>query len=211
MWKGVKNALKTPFKGVFYFTKEGEYMSKYIKRYSILEIIIIALMASLGLATKPIIVPITHMITGPLFIPGGAVAGGFYMMWIVLSASLINKKGAATLTALTQALIVMISGSFGSHGVISILTYSLPGIMIDLYLIISRRMIINKVDFFISGIIANLSGTYLSNLVFFRLPIIPLAISLLSASLSGGLGGILAYMIKNQLNKFGLKEYLNIE
>lgn len=185
-------------------------MSKFIKEYSILEIIIIAMMASLGLATKPIIVPITHMITGPLFIPGGAVAGGFYMMWIVLSASLINKKGAATLTALTQALIVMISGSFGSHGIISILTYSLPGIMIDLYLIISRRMISNKVDFFISGIIANLSGTYLSNLVFFRLPIIPLAISLLSASLSGGLGGILAYIIRNQLNKFGLEEYLNI-
>ncbi|MFW6029645.1 MAG: ECF transporter S component [Halanaerobiales bacterium] len=185
-------------------------MSKFIKKYSILEIIIIAMMASLGLATKPIIVPITHMITGPLFIPGGAVAGGFYMMWIVLSAALINKKGVATLTALTQALIVMISGSFGSHGIISILTYSLPGVMIDLFLTISRRKINNKIDFFFTGIIANISGTYLSNLVFFRLPIIPLAISLLSASLSGGLGGMIAYMIRNQLNKFGLNEYLNI-
>src|SRR6056297_3895807 len=112
------------------------YMKKsnFLRNFSVFELIVIALTASLGLASKPIIVPITHMITGPLFIPGGAVAGGFYMMWIVLSASLVNKRGAATLTALTQALIVMLSGSFGSHGIISIVTYSLPGLMIDIFL-----------------------------------------------------------------------------
>jgi len=185
-------------------------MKKFINRYSILEIIIIALMASLGLATKPIIVPITHMITGPLFIPGGAVAGGFYMMWIVLSASLVNKRGAATLTALTQALIVMLSGSFGSHGIISIVTYSLPGLMIDIFLWIFNRNFSSKTDFFVAGIVANISGTYLSNLVFFRLPLIPLAISLLSGSISGGLGGLVAYLINQQLNKFGIEDYLNV-
>lgn len=185
-------------------------MGKFTKKHSILEIIIISLMAALGLATKPLIMPLIHMITGPLFIPGGAVAGGFYMMWLVLSASLIQKRGVATLTALIQALIVMISGSFGSHGIISVLTYSLPGIMIDVVFLILRRKVDTKMDFFLAGIVANISGTYLSNLVFFRLPIIPLAISLLSACLSGGLGGLLAYFIKEQLNKFGLNEYLNI-
>jgi ABC-type thiamin/hydroxymethylpyrimidine transport system permease subunit len=202
----VQNAFKTPFKGVFCIYTD---MTKFIKKYSILEIIIIALMAALGLATKPIIVPITHMITGPLFIPGGAVAGGFYMMWIVLSASLVNKRGAATLTALTQALIVMVSGSFGSHGIISVVTYSIPGIMVDLFLLIFKRNFNSKIDFFIAGIVANISGTYLSNLVFFRLPLIPLAISLLSGSISGGLGGLVAYLIKKQLDKFGIEEYLN--
>ncbi len=184
-------------------------MSKILSKFSIHELIIIALMAALGLATKPIIVPLTHMITGPLFIPGGALAGGFYMLWIVLSAGLIKRRGVATITALTQAIIVMVSGSFGSHGVVSILTYTLPGIMIDVIFLIARRKVTTNIDFFVAGLIANISGTYLSNLVFFRLPLIPLVLSLASGALSGGLGGLLAYFIYNRLNEFGLKDLLD--
>jgi len=62
-----------------------------LKQFTVYELIIIALTASLGIASKPIIVPLIHLITGPLFIPGGAVAGGFYMMWIVLGATLVGK------------------------------------------------------------------------------------------------------------------------
>ena len=66
--------------------------SNMLKNFSVFELITIALTASLGLASKPIITPLTHIITGPLFIPGGAVAGGFYMMWSVLGAALIKKR-----------------------------------------------------------------------------------------------------------------------
>lgn len=174
-------------------------MKSFVGKFSLFKLVIIALMAALGLASKPIVVPLAHMITAPLFIPGGAVAGGFYMMWIVLGAALVNKRGAATLIAFTQGLIVMITGSFGSHGVVSILTYSLPGIMVDVLFLIFRRKIKTPIDFFIAGIIANLSGTYLSNLVFFKLPAIPLILSLASGALSGGLGGILAYFIYKKI------------
>ncbi|MBN2286595.1 MAG: ECF transporter S component [Tissierellales bacterium] len=167
----------------------------FLDRFTVYELIIISLTAALGLASKPVIVPITHIITGPLFIPGGSVAGGFYMMWIVLGASLVRKRGAASLIALTQGIIVMITGSFGTHGVISILTYGIPGITLDLIFILLNKRYNQPIDFFLAGVIANLSGTYLSNLVFFRLPLIPLALSLSTGALSGGLGGLLAYMI----------------
>lgn len=176
-------------------------MKRLISKFQIVDLIIIALMATLGIATKPIVVPLTHMITGPLFIPGGAVAGGLYMFWIVLSAALVQKKGAATLTAFTQSLIVLVTGSFGSHGVVSIITYSLPGIMIDMYLLIGRRQITTSGDFFVAGIVANLTGTYLSNIVFFRLPLIPLLMSLSSSVLSGGIGGLIAFQIAKQIKK----------
>ncbi len=52
---------------------------KILNKFRLYDLVVIALMASLGIATKPIVVPLTHMITGPLFIPGGAVAGGLYM------------------------------------------------------------------------------------------------------------------------------------
>jgi energy-coupling factor transport system substrate-specific component len=184
-------------------------MRNALNKFTIFELVIIALMAALGLATKPIIVPLTHMVTGPLFIPGGAVAGGFYMFWIVLSAAFVKKRGVATLTALTQAIIVIVSGSFGSHGIVSLLTYTLPGFMVDFVFVLLRRNISSNIDFFVAGVIANISGTYLSNLVFFRLPFVPLVLSLATGALSGGLGGLIAYLIYNRLERFGLKDLLN--
>jgi len=176
---------------------------EFLQGFSIFELIVMALMASLGLATKPIIVPLTHMITGPLFIPGGAVAGGFYMLWIVLAAGIVNKRGVATLTAFIQALIVIITGSFGSHGIISIVTYTIPGLMVDVLFLLFRRKIEKNYEFFLAGVIANLSGTYLTNIVFFRLPMIPLILSLSCGILSGGIGGIIAYQINYRLKKIG--------
>ncbi|WP_461204698.1 ECF transporter S component [Clostridium sp. DL1XJH146] len=176
-----------------------------LKKFNIFEIIVIALMAALGLATKPIIVPLTHMITGPLFIPGGAVAGGFYMLWIVLGAGLIPKRGTATLIALTQAIIVAVTGTFGTHGVLSIVTYTLPGLMIDFIFLLLRRKITTSIDFFLAGVIANLSGTYLSNLVFFKLPLIPLVLSLATGTLSGGLGGIIGYVLAKKIKSMDIE------
>jgi len=121
------------------------------------------------------------------------------MLWIVLGAGLIRKRGVATLIALCQAIIVAVSGIFGTHGVVSIVTYTLPGLMIDIIYFIIRRKVVTLLDFFVAGVIANLSGTYLSNLVFFHLPWIPLVLSLSAGALSGGLGGLVAYAIVNKL------------
>lgn len=179
---------------------------KFINRFSIFELIIIALMATLGIATKPFIVPLVHIITGPLYIPGGALAGGFYMLWIVLGVGLIGKVGVATLISLVQAIMVVSLGIYGNHGIMSFLTYLIPGLTVDLYLLIFRR---NKFAFgslFISGILANTSGTALVNLIFFRLPMVPLILTLSSAALSGGLGGIIAYYIIEKLKNHGALE-----
>jgi len=180
-------------------------MNKFLRKFEINELVIISFTAAIGLAIKPVVVPLIHMITGPLMIPGGALAGGFYMLWIVLGAALIDKRGTATLIALVQAIIVMISGTFGTHGFISLLTYAIPGIMIDVFLIITRKNIKIPIMFFICGAIANISGTYLSNLVFFRLPILPLMFSLSSACLSGGIGGLIAYLIFSKIKNIGME------
>ncbi|MDM8533727.1 ECF transporter S component [Clostridiaceae bacterium HSG29] len=180
-------------------------MNKFLRKFEINELVIISFTAALGLAVKPVVVPLIHMITGPLMIPGGALAGGFYMLWIVVGAALIDRRGTATLIALVQAIIVMISGTFGTHGFISLLTYALPGIMIDIFLIITRKNIKTPIMFFLCGAIANISGTYLSNLVFFRLPIVPLMFSLSSASISGGIGGLIAYLIFFKIKKIGME------
>lgn len=162
-----------------------------------------ALLASIGIAAKPVVVPLAHMITVPLGIPGGAIAGGLYMFWIVLAGGLV-KSGAATVTAFTQAIIVMVTGLMGSHGLLSIVTYTLPGLVVDLYLIIFRRRLKTSMDFFVSGILANMAGAYMTILVFFRLPLIPMLASLSGAVLSGGIGGLIAYRLYLSIIKTGV-------
>lgn len=176
-------------------------LKKLVSKFSIFEIIIIALMATLGIATKPVITPLGHIITGPLYIPGGAVAGGLYMMWIVLGVGLIGKKGVATLISVVQAIMVVSLGIYGSHGIVSFITYIVPGLIVDFYVLLLRNKEFQKGDFFISGILANISGTFLVNIVFFRLPLVPLILTLAAASLSGGIGGLIAYGIFNKLRK----------
>lgn len=178
-------------------------LKKLVNKFSIFEIIVIALMATLGIATKPVIVPLAHIITGPLYIPGGAIAGGLYMMWVVLGVGLIAKVGVATLISVVQAIMVVSLGIYGTHGVVSFLTYIVPGLIVDLYMIMIKTKPFQKWNFFVAGILANVSGTFLVNVVFFRLPLVPLVLTLSAASLSGGIGGLIAYgifkkLIKNQ-------------
>ena len=106
---------------------------KLLSRFSTRDLIIIAIMAAIGLSIKPIISPLSKLISTPLMLPGGSFAGGFYMMWMVLALALTGKPGAAMIFGFIQALVVLIMGSYGNHGALSLLTYTLPGILLDLF------------------------------------------------------------------------------
>ena len=176
----------------------GRSRGTFLQKFSIFDLVVISLMACLGIATKPLVVPLAHIITGPLFIPGGALAGGFYMMWIVLGAALVRKPGAATLVAVVQAVAVTSLGVYGTHGLMNVLTYTLPGLSVDAVLLMSRHRGCCSGCCFAAGIAANTSGAFLVNLVFFRLPTVPLVLSLATAALSGGLGGLIAHGVAVQ-------------
>ncbi len=174
---------------------------EYLKEFSIFELIIIALCAAIGTAIKPVMVLLVQVITGPLFIPGGTIAGGFYMMWLVISAGLVGRRGAATLTAVVQALMVLALGVIGTHGIMTLVTYIAPGIAIDILLLVTRQRARNNFSCFFAGMVANSTGVLLTNFVFFRLPVIPLILVIAGGALSGGLGGLIAYGLIKGLMK----------
>lgn len=169
-------------------------------KFTLKDYILMAMMASLGIAVKVIVVPLAHMITGPLFIPGGVVAGGIYMAFIVLTNAIIKKRWTCTMVALIQGIVVTITGTLGSHGAASIFTYALPGLAIDLILLLFNVKSYGIVCCFVSGIIANMVGSFAVNLAIFNLSLIPLLLSLITSALSGGLGGVLAYYIATSVN-----------
>jgi ABC-type thiamin/hydroxymethylpyrimidine transport system permease subunit len=180
---------------------------KFLDRFTLKDMILIAAFAALGLAIKPVVVPLVHIAAASMFIPGGALAGGLYMMWMVVAFGLTGKYGAATLFGFVQALVVIITGITGSHGIMSLVSYTLPGLAVDLFLRIFRHRVCCLPCSFAAGMIANFTGTLAVNFIFFRLPLIPAALSLTAAAFSGGVGGVLAWQILRALRRFRIGLY----
>jgi len=162
---------------------------------------IITLLAAMGIAVKSVVTPLAQMLTGPLYMPGGVVAGGIYMLFLVLAVSLTGKRGSALLCGFCQGLMVLIIGAGGSHGALSVISYSLTGLSVDLLMLVIRHRGCCLLCCFFGGMAANLTGTLVVNAAFFGMPAIPLALSLAAAALSGCFGGALAWVFTKQLGK----------
>lgn len=173
-------------------------------RFRLWEYIVLAMLAAIGIAVKGIVVPLAHIITGPLFIPGGVLAGGFYMMFLVLAGALLRKPGAALMVSLIQAVLVAITGTFGSHGAASLFTYTLSGLAVEIWFILSRHWGCCALCCFVGGMAANLAGSFAVNLAIFNLPLIPMLLALSVAALSGGLGGLVAHFITQNIHSLGI-------
>jgi len=130
------------------------------------------------------------------------VTGGIYMMWLVMGFGLTGKRGTMTLIGLVQAILVMAAGMVGSQGVMSLLSYTAPGILADLGLLLIGHRVCCLPCAFLAGMLCNIAGTVMVNLVYYRFPVVPLLLSLSVAALSGGLGGIVAFKIVRQMRKF---------
>lgn len=184
-------------------------MRRITDRFSVFELIIIALMAALGIAVKPVASSLAKIITGPLAIPGGVLAGGLYMMFLVLAAALTRGRLSGTLTGLVQAILVILTGA-GSHGALSLITYLCPGLAVDAVILIFalfKQSRAGLASCFFGGMAANLAGSFLVGIIALdmlnTLPPVPLLLALSVASLSGGLGGVLAWGIARQIARMG--------
>ncbi|MFZ3131922.1 MAG: ECF transporter S component, partial [Desulfosporosinus sp.] len=67
-------------------------------------------------------------------------------------------------------------GIMGSHGMMSLLTYTIPGVLADLGLWVIRHRVCCLPCAFLAGMLANIGGSFMVNFVYFRLPLIPLVL-----------------------------------
>ena len=168
------------------------------------DFIIIAMIGSMGLAVKAVIGPLAQMLSAALFIPGGTLSGGIYMMFLVIPAGLVKKPGASTLTALFQAVLVMILGTYGTHGAASLITYTLPGLAVDIVCLLLRNSCETMPCCVLAGMAANFMGCVGSNLLFFKLISLPFLLMAVGACLSGGLGGLASHGICRRIEKMDI-------
>ena len=175
---------------------------RHFKRFTLLDLVMIACLAAIGLAIKPIINPLVHIVSSSLRIPGGSLSGGLLMMWMAITKVIVNKTGSAFIFGLAQGITVMILGFFGSHGVFSIVSYTLPGLSIEILALFLKGSSLFTLCLYC--IVANLTGTILVALVIMQLPFIPLMISLIISVLSGMMGGYLADIVLKKMSKYGI-------
>jgi ABC-type thiamin/hydroxymethylpyrimidine transport system permease subunit len=167
------------------------------------DLVIMAVLAGLDLGTKQVIRPVISVVTEPLNIPGGAVAGGIYMMWHVVAIGIVRKPGVGTLTSLIESVISLIM-PFGNFGILSFIIYLGPGVASDLVCLAMRNKADNLPTCILATGAANAAGTFLVGTTALALPPLPLMFSTILAVITGGIGGILAYLLLTELRKIGI-------
>lgn len=175
---------------------------KYFAGFSTFDLVIIALLAAGGVATKPFIRALTQLLAGSL-IPAGAVAGVFYMLWIVLACGITGKRGTAVLVGIVQSVLVVVFDMLGNRGIANLLVYIVPGFTLELGLLLFPGYAGTLPAAFTAGMLANVTGSLIVGAVFMRLPAVPLLVSLGLAFVSGGLGGLLAFKLYGLFKSFG--------
>lgn len=173
------------------------------KRFTVRDLILIAGLAALGIAIKPIVSPLGKLFSAPLLVPGGSFVGGLYLMWLVLAVVLVRKPFTGTLFGLVQAVLVLVVGLRGNQGLLTLLAYTLPGIFADLaYLALKRPAALGT--HLILCPLANITGSLLVAIILFHHPPLYLAVILGMSLVSGLVGGFLSWGIYRALDRYGL-------
>ena len=167
-----------------------ERVERFIRRFTVFEILLIALLSAAGIASKPIVGALARLLAGPFSLPGGTIVGGIYMIPIVMACHLVGKRGTASLAGVIQALIATITG-MGSHGGLNLLSYGLPVLLMEAVYLVLRSYARTDLSAALGAAVANGSGVVLSSFIFFRIPWLPLLLAAGIGAVSGAVGGIL--------------------
>jgi ABC-type thiamin/hydroxymethylpyrimidine transport system permease subunit len=161
--------------------------------------LLITMLAALGLATKHLLHPLSRTLLGAFSIPGGVFFGGLYMMWLALARGMVGKVGSATLAAFVQACVTLVLGLSPIHGLLSIFIFLLPGMFIDLaFLIPGQGKQKRMARFTLACLGANVIGIVSVALVW-GIGQRPLILLAAIGAFSGGLGGLVAYLISEKM------------
>lgn len=171
-----------------------------LKTFSVKDLILIAALAAVGIAIKPLVGPFFKILSRPMGIPGGSFAGGFYMMWLVLAVVIVNKPNTGIVFGILQAIGVLIFGISGNQGALSLVSYAIPGIIADL-VYLSYRKRAHLVSQISICALSNAAGALISVIVMFNHP--PLIIMAVAgmAIASGVVGGFLSYGIYRSIKE----------
>lgn len=153
----------------------------------------LAICIALSLVTKRVISPVTNLLTDLIRIPGGGAATAFSLMFLLVGTSGLEWCWATTAAAFVQSLIALSMGMSAYQGLFAVLTYSLPGLVIDLFRMICPLR--DKTYFSLACAAANTAGALLTNILVFHLEGIAFLLWMLVAASVGMMGGLMGELL----------------
>ena len=177
-----------------------------MKRLRLRRLIFMALCCDLGVFSKKLITPAANLITDFLHIPGG-IGAGFSLMFLVIAEAFVPRFGAATLMGAVQSGIALCMGTTGSMGALAPIGYILPGLVIDLVMLLARKArLARDIGLVMANLCASVTASLVSNLIVFHLHGAVLILYLCVASITGAVCGLLAGVCAKKLEPlFGEK------
>ena len=170
-----------------------------MKHFSLRNLLFLTLCCDLGLFSKRLIAPAANILTDFLRIPGG-IGTSFSLMFLVVAAELVPVFGCATLMSIIQSMIALSLGMVGSMGILSPIGYIVPGIVIDLLFLLSRKTGLGTdLALTLANMLGAASASLAANLIVFHLPGVPLALYIVVALISGAVCGTFAGVLVKRL------------
>ena len=128
------------------------------------------------------------------------VIAGIIAVLIVVAAELVPIFGCATLMSIIQSMIALSLGMVGSMGILSPIGYIVPGIVIDLIFLLSRKTGLGTdLTLTIANMLGAAAASLTANLIVFHLPGVPLALYIVVALASGAVCGSFAGVLAKRL------------
>lgn len=162
-------------------------------------LIFLALCCDLGLFSKRLIAPAANLITDALHIPGG-VGTSFSLMFLVVAAAVVGRFGCAAAMGAAQSVLALSFGMVGSMGALSPIGYLVPGVAIDVILLLTRRGPLSPRD---RVVLANAAAApcaaMTANLIVFRLRGPALLLYLCVSAVTGTAAGLLGAELARRL------------
>ena len=170
-----------------------------MRRFNLRAIVFMALCCDLGLISKKLISPAANLVTEFLHIPGG-IATSFSLMFLVVAASLVPLPFCATLMGGVQSLLALALGTTGSMGLLAPISYILPGLAIDLVLLLWTKAAGDpSLGIMIASVAASVTACLVANTIVFRLWGIVLLLYVCVSATSGAVVSLLANMLVERL------------
>ena len=158
-----------------------------MNRYSLRNLLFLTICCDLGLFSKRLIAPAANILTDFMRIPGG-IGTSFSLMFII------------TLMSIIQSMIALSLGMVGSMGILSPIGYIVPGMVIDLIFLLSRKTDLGTdLTLTLANMFGAAAASLTANLIVFHLPGVPLALYVVVALASGAVCGCFAGVLAKRL------------
>ena len=179
-------------------------MTRRLGREDVRDLIVMALCVVLGLFAKRLVSPATSLLSDLLRMPGGGLSGGIGMAFLVLGAALVRRRWAGTLMGLLQGALALALGLSGLQGVFALLTYTVPGAVLDAVRAAFRWDPARPGFFLLAACLANAASAAASNLVVFHFTGLVFLLWVAMAASAGLLGGWIAGLAHRRLAALGV-------